>query len=106
MSQPATLRYSSRVLANQSSSQLANDTLSDVDSEQGQNDKEGTQSLAPYNQQQPQAPARVPLRQSRIKSDPKPKSKKESLKIHVELDLEAEVDLYARVKGDITIGLL
>ncbi|SPO06226.1 uncharacterized protein DNG_08915 [Cephalotrichum gorgonifer] len=33
-------------------------------------------------------------------------AKDSSLKIKIELDLEAEVNLYARVKGDITIGLL
>jgi hypothetical protein len=32
--------------------------------------------------------------------------KKESLRIHIELDLDVELHLTARVKGDITIGLL
>ena len=47
------------------------------------------------------------IRQSRIKDRPQPKETRDSsLKIKVELDLEAEVDLYARVKGDITVGLM
>ncbi|KAF2170515.1 hypothetical protein M409DRAFT_19335 [Zasmidium cellare ATCC 36951] len=32
--------------------------------------------------------------------------KKNSLRINIELDLEVEIHLTARVKGDITIGLL
>lgn len=35
-----------------------------------------------------------------------PKTKDSSLKIRIELDLEVEVHLTARVQGDITIGLL
>ena len=35
-----------------------------------------------------------------------PKQKDSSLKIRIELDLEVEVHLTARVQGDITIGLL
>jgi hypothetical protein len=31
---------------------------------------------------------------------------KSSLRIHIELDLDVEVHLTARIKGDITIGLL
>ncbi|KFZ19305.1 hypothetical protein V502_03726 [Pseudogymnoascus sp. VKM F-4520 (FW-2644)] len=47
------------------------------------------------------------IRQSRIKDRPKQKeAEKSSLKIKIELDLEVEVDLYAMVKGDVTIGLL
>lgn len=47
------------------------------------------------------------IRQSRIKDRPQPKETRDSsLKIKIELDLEAEVDLYARVKGDITVGLM
>ena len=34
------------------------------------------------------------------------KEEKSSLKIRIELDLEVEVHLTARVKGDVTIGLL
>jgi hypothetical protein len=34
------------------------------------------------------------------------KDDKESLKINISLDLDVEVHLSARVKGDITIGLL
>lgn len=61
--------------------------------------------------QQPQQPQFVmqngAVRQSRIKDRPQPKETRDSsLKIKVELDLEAEVDLYARVKGDVTIGLM
>ena len=35
-----------------------------------------------------------------------PKTKDSSLRIHIELDLEVEVHLTAKVQGDITIGLL
>lgn len=45
------------------------------------------------------------VRESRIKDRPY-KPTKDSLSIKIELDLEVEVDLYARVKGDVTIGLL
>lgn len=49
----------------------------------------------------------APVRQSRIKDRPeKTGDKDSSLKINIELDLEVEVDLYARVKGDVTIGLM
>jgi len=36
----------------------------------------------------------------------KEEDKKESLRIHIELDLDVELHLTARVKGDVTIGLL
>jgi len=45
------------------------------------------------------------IRESRIKDRPY-KPMNDSLSIKIELDLEVEVDLYARVKGDVTIGLL
>jgi len=45
------------------------------------------------------------IRESRIKDRPY-KPMNDSLSIKIQLDLEVEVDLYARVKGDITIGLL
>jgi len=45
------------------------------------------------------------IRESRIKDRPY-KPVNDSLSIKIELDLEVEVDLYARVKGDVTIGLL
>ena len=45
----------------------------------------------------------VPVGQSRIVSGPKD-DKDSTLKIKVWLDLEVEVDLYARNKGDVTIG--
>jgi len=45
------------------------------------------------------------IRESRIKDRPY-KPMKDSLSIKIELDLEVEVDLYARVKGDVMIGLL
>jgi len=32
--------------------------------------------------------------------------REDSLKIHISLDLEVEVDLYARVRGDVTLGLM
>ncbi|MCJ1308645.1 hypothetical protein MMC25_002298 [Agyrium rufum] len=49
----------------------------------------------------------APIRQSRILDRPVKEDQKESsLKINIQLDLEVEVDLYARVKGDITIGLM
>ena len=49
----------------------------------------------------------APVRQSRIvdRQDRKPASDS-SVRINIELDLEVEVDLYARVKGDVTIGLM
>lgn len=40
------------------------------------------------------------------KIEEKEKKKDGSLKIHISLDLDVEVHLTARVKGDITIGLL
>lgn len=43
---------------------------------------------------------------SRIKDREHSEANDSSLKIKIELDLEAEVNLYARVKGDVTIGLL
>ncbi|CZR67170.1 uncharacterized protein PAC_17069 [Phialocephala subalpina] len=47
------------------------------------------------------------IRESRIKDRPyKPAGDSNALSIKIELDLEVEVDLYARVKGDVTIGLL
>ncbi|KAH8679567.1 hypothetical protein BGZ60DRAFT_561131 [Tricladium varicosporioides] len=45
------------------------------------------------------------VRESRIKDRPYQKMN-DSLKISIQLDLEVEVDLYARVKGDVTIGLM
>jgi hypothetical protein len=45
------------------------------------------------------------IRESRIKERPY-KPMNDSLSIKIELDLEVEVDLYARVKGDVMIGLL
>ncbi|PMD19271.1 hypothetical protein NA56DRAFT_647337 [Hyaloscypha hepaticicola] len=45
------------------------------------------------------------IRESRIKDRPY-KPINDSLSIKIELDLEVEVDLYARVKGDVMIGLL
>ena len=49
----------------------------------------------------------APVRQSRIvdRQNRKPASDS-SVRINIELDLEVEVDLYARVKGDVTIGLM
>jgi len=41
-----------------------------------------------------------------LDSNGKPNQKDSSLKIRIELDLEVEVHLTARVQGDITIGLL
>ena len=70
------------------------------------------QQIAALRLQQEQAPqvkgGRIaPLRQSRILDrEPGKRATDSSLKIQVELDLEVEVDLYARVKGDITIGLM
>ena len=48
----------------------------------------------------------APVRQSRIVDRPPKDANNSSLKINIELDLEVEVDLYARVKGDVTIGLM
>lgn len=70
------------------------------------------QQLMALRQQQSQQPevkgGRIaPVRQSRILDRaPSEGAKNSSLKIQIELDLEVEVDLYARVKGDITIGLM
>ena len=71
---------------------------------------------APQQQQEPQTQQAVQpevvqsngaVRQSRIKDRPVPQETRDSsLKVKIELDLEAEVDLYARVKGDVTIGLM
>jgi hypothetical protein len=47
------------------------------------------------------------IRESRIKDRPAKSDPKDSaLSIKIELDLEVEVDLYARVKGDVTIRLM
>ena len=47
------------------------------------------------------------IRESRIKDRPVKKDQADSaVRIKIELDLEVEVDLYARVKGDVTIGLM
>ena len=47
------------------------------------------------------------IRESRIKDRPvKADAKPSAMSIKIELDLEVEVDLYARVKGDVTIGLM
>ncbi|KAF8858993.1 hypothetical protein BDZ45DRAFT_650611 [Acephala macrosclerotiorum] len=47
------------------------------------------------------------IRESRIKDRPyKPAGESNAMSIKIELDLEVEVDLYARVKGDVVIGLL
>ncbi|RFU26304.1 hypothetical protein B7463_g10028, partial [Scytalidium lignicola] len=47
------------------------------------------------------------IRESRIKDRPVKHDEKDSaVKIKIQLDLEVEVDLYARVKGDVTIGLM
>ncbi|KAK4609224.1 hypothetical protein CLAFUW4_14237 [Fulvia fulva] len=35
-----------------------------------------------------------------------PEEEKSSLKIHIKLDLDVDIHLTARIKGDITIGLL
>lgn len=70
------------------------------------------QQLMALRQQQSMQPevkgGRIaPVRQSRILDRPASEgAKNSSLKIQIELDLEVEVDLYARVKGDITIGLM
>ncbi|KAK5118430.1 hypothetical protein LTR62_002944 [Meristemomyces frigidus] len=45
------------------------------------------------------------MMETQIRDDIK-KEEKSSLKIRIELDLEVEVHLTARVKGDIVIGLL
>ncbi|BDD59735.1 hypothetical protein MPDQ_002899 [Monascus purpureus] len=79
--------------------------------------QQSPQHVQPWQQPQPQAGPPLyqgryvenpgPIRQSRIKDRPQPKETRDSsLKVKIELDLEAEVDLYARVKGDVTIGLM
>lgn len=46
-------------------------------------------------------------RQSRISDPPvNPDQTDSAVKIKIELDLEVEVDLYSRVKGDVTLGLM
>ena len=50
-------------------------------------------------------PGRERVRKTRIK-DRAPSDKKSGLKIKIELDLEVELNLYARVKGDVTISLM
>ncbi|PKS08544.1 hypothetical protein jhhlp_004930 [Lomentospora prolificans] len=51
-------------------------------------------------------PGRERVRKTRIQDREKSDAEDSSLKIKIELDLEAEINLYARVKGDVTIGLL
>ena len=54
-----------------------------------------------------QKKAKQDLRERRARLDGEQDNKKGgSLKIHINLDLDVEVHLTARVKGDITIGLL
>jgi len=93
-------------------------------SAQTQNQQQvATQATIPLQSQEQQvaqgaygtAPGQVPpraegyrpavIRESRIKDRPY-KPMNDSLSIKIELDLEVEVDLYARVKGDVMIGLL
>jgi hypothetical protein len=62
------------------------------------------QHMAPY--QPPEEDHRDKVMKSRIKDREHSEANDSSLKIKIELDLEAEVNLYARVKGDVTIGLL
>lgn len=60
-----------------------------------------------YSANQQLAQREGTIRKSRIRDRPESRvSEASSLKIKIELDIEAEVDLYARVKGDVTIGLL
>ncbi|KAH7175145.1 uncharacterized protein B0J16DRAFT_405252 [Fusarium flagelliforme] len=48
-----------------------------------------------------------PIRESRIEDRPAKEGEKDSsLKIKIELDREVEGEIYARVKGDVTIGLM
>lgn len=79
---------------------------------QGQPQGQQQQQVQPAQGQPVQQPQFVQssngaVRQSRIKDRPIPQETRDSsLKVKVELDLEAEVDLYARVKGDVTVGLM
>ena len=78
---------------------------------QQQNESLQQQLMALRQQQSAQPEVKggriAPVRQSRILDRPPSEgAKNSSLKIQIELDLEVEVDLYARVKGDITIGLM
>ena len=41
-----------------------------------------------------------------VKSSPKKDEVNGSLKIHIKIDLEADIRIIAKVKGDIAIGLL
>lgn len=83
--------------------------------QQQENQMPPAQYQQPQQMQQPQQQQGQPqfvmangaVRQSRIKDRPEPQETRDSsLKVKIELDLEAEVDLYARVKGDVTIGLM
>lgn len=51
-------------------------------------------------------PGRERVRKTRIKDREKSDADDSTLKIQISLDLEAEINLYARVHGDVTIGLL
>ncbi|CAI4213547.1 unnamed protein product [Parascedosporium putredinis] len=51
-------------------------------------------------------PGRERVRKTRIKDRNHSDANDSTLKIQISLDLEAELNLYARVKGDVTIGLL
>ncbi|EFW20728.1 hypothetical protein D8B26_002949 [Coccidioides posadasii str. Silveira] len=88
---------------------------------QAQNNSFPTRQKQPVVQQQPAQPYpyyhnlppraegyRPPvIRESRIKDRPYSKEARDSsMSVRIELDLEVEVDLYARVKGDVTIGLM
>ena len=98
---------------------MPNDTNAKKNSQSLQRTRRRQRQQPPQQTQQVQAnPQMVPqgtgnmggrgaVRESRIKDRPQPKETRDSsLKIKVELDLEAEVDLYARVKGDVTVGLM
>ncbi|RFU25787.1 hypothetical protein B7463_g10551, partial [Scytalidium lignicola] len=65
------------------------------------------QSRLPHYRTYDETGRRAPIREGRIKDRPNySDAGNSSVRIKIELDLEIEVDLYARVKGDVTIGLM
>ena len=91
---------------------MENDVASDASSGQQEQQQQQLQqhpnpSATSLARQTRQSASRIgPVRESRIQDRDSKGSQEPTLKIRIELDLEVEVDLYARVKGDVTIGLM
>jgi hypothetical protein len=100
-----TLRLAATIKMSDAQPQTQTQEASSQQQVQGQQARQT--AVNPYQQYQniPRAEGYRPaaIRESRIKDRPQKNMGNDSLSIKIELDLEVEVDLYARVKGDITI---